>query len=79
MDGLDGWIEKNMVGWIKNRWMVGWIENRWMVGWIQNFFGFKDRWMDRNGQKHGWMEEMDGRMDMDGWMDRKNRWMVGWI
>ena len=27
----------------------------------------------------GWEENTNMNKQMDGWMDRKNRWTVGWI
>ena len=41
-----------------------------MDGWIERYM--KHRWMVE------WMEK-NMKKQLDGWMDRKNRKMVGWI
>ena len=45
-----------------------------MVGWV-GVCGNMDAWMDIIFFKDGWL---DGYKNMDGRMDRKIRWMVGW-
>ena len=44
-----------------------------MVGWKKK--QMDGGWMDRKKNE----KNMDGQKKMDGWMDKKNRWMVGWI
>ena len=76
---MDGWMEnkniKNQMDGCKDRktrWMVGRIEK--LDGWLD---GYKkiDGWLDE--QTNGWLNGY--KKQIDGWMERKKRMMVGWI
>ena len=45
------------------------MDKKWTIGWI-------DAWIE---QIVGWLEGKPKyeKKQMDGWMDRKNRWVVG--
>lgn len=45
-----------------------WCWGGWMDGWTT---GWKDGWMDGWMDEYEWMgRQMDGRVDMNGWVDR---------
>ena len=88
MDIKNVWIERKMDGWM-DRWL------KQIDGWLDEGKHIKKLTYRKKYEKiDGWLDEqkqqMDGWMDgqktnqmiqklLEDWMDRKNRWMAGWI